>query len=154
LPTVAKCALSLPFKWDAINLENRKDRCIKSAFAKIGTVGFYASPNLSAGSAGYLYSRDGAERVLATLKRFRHAFDTHMGFFWKYQLAILCASPAVVTQDRDVSTISSAKRFDRYDLSWSQWLRWRAERIEHECRKWIAAYLICARYHRYRIPRQ
>jgi glycosyl transferase, family 25 len=138
----ATAAGSLPFAWDAINLENRNRKPIPSALAKFDSgIGLYASAWLSRGSAGWMYSRRGAKHVLDSLENFRHAYDTHMGFFWRYGIVALCTDPPLVHQGGTASVIGGGRAFSERDLTIGQFLRARKERIEHELRKQISAYM-------------
>lgn len=130
-------ATKLPIPWHAINLENRNKRQIWPAIAPC----LYASGTLSSGSAAWLYSREGAATVLASLQSFRHAIDTHLGFFWRHRLTALCAYPMLVTQDTSNTSTHHvlARSVIERELSYPQFIRWRLERIEHSVRKRIAA---------------
>jgi hypothetical protein len=141
----AMSALRLPMAWDAIHLESRKGKPIRPALAMCGNgIGVYACAWMSAGAAGWMYSRAGAARVIKSFEHFRHAIDTHLGFFWRHGLLALRADPPLVRQS-DAPSVTGNRPFSERDLTASQWIKWRAERIEHECRKWFAAYLILAR---------
>jgi glycosyl transferase family 25 len=142
LAAFAMAAASLPIAWDAINLESRKRKPIRPAIARFDSgIGLYASAWLSAGATGWMYSKSGAKKVLDSLENFRHAYDTHLGFFWRYGLMALCTDPPLVHQGGSASTIGSGRLFSEKELTIAQWLRTRKERIEHEFRKQISAYM-------------
>jgi glycosyl transferase, family 25 len=133
-----------PLAWSAVNLENRNGKPLYPAVVRFGFgVGLHASAWLSKGTAGWLYSRTGAERIVRSLSRFRHAYDTHMGFFWRHGITPLCAHPPVVSSREDspstISALGEPRLFSEKQLSLQQFLRARRERIEHEIRKEIGA---------------
>jgi hypothetical protein len=139
-----QAVIKSPVAWSAVNLENRNGKRLQPALVRFGFgVGLHASAWLSKGATGWLYSRAGAERVVRSLSRFRHGYDTHIGFFWRHGITPLCAHPPVISSRGNVpSTISlpgEARLFDEKQLSLQQFLRARRERIEHEIRKEIAA---------------
>ncbi len=140
-----KAVTNLPIKWNAVNLENRNKKPLRPAVITFDFgVGLHTSGWLSKGSAGWLYSRQGAALALRSLSSFRHSYDTHIGFFWRHGMTPLCAYPPVIGWSTATpSTISVAghgkQQFTQKDLSWAQFLRWRRERIEHEVRKEIQA---------------
>jgi glycosyl transferase, family 25 len=139
LRSFVEASLDLAFEWDAINLENRSKKEIWPAIAKLGETRVHASAWLSNGTTGWLYSRNGARKVLSSLGSFRHAYDTHLGFFWRHGLTAFCVTPPLVRERNDCSTIGLRTPKKR-DVSFSQLLNSRAERIEHEFRKQIEAY--------------
>jgi glycosyl transferase, family 25 len=144
LVAFVSAAASLPFEWDAINLENRNGKPLQLALAHLPGSSVCASAWLSKGSTAYLYSRKGADRVEESLTSFRHGFDTHLGHFWKYDLVCLCAHPALVTQADMPTTIGNA-RFREADLTWRQFVRSRLERIRGDFSKEIYARVMLAR---------
>jgi glycosyl transferase family 25 len=141
----------LPIAWNAVNLENRNRKPLRPPLITFDFgVGLHASAWLSRGAAGWLYSRDGAERILRSLRSFRHAYDTHIGFFWRYGISALCVHPPLIgNSGRTPSTISTAGQPPRTvplsELTFPQFLRTRRERIEHEFRKEIEARLTLIR---------
>jgi glycosyl transferase family 25 len=149
LPFV-EAMVRVPIAWNAVNLENRNRKPLRPALITFDFgVGLHASAWLSAGAAGWLYSRDGAERVLRSLSSFRHAYDTHIGFFWRHGISALCVHPPLVGLAGITSTISTPDQPVRTvplkELTYPQFLRTRAERIEHEFRKEIEARLTLIR---------
>jgi len=147
LAPFVEAMVRLPIDWNAVNLENRNRKPLRPALITFDFgVAVHASAWLSKGSAGWLYSRDGAERVLRSLRSFRHAYDTHIGFFWRYGITALCVYPPLVgLSGVTSSTISTpdqpARNFALNELTFPQLLRARRERIEHEFRKEIEARL-------------
>jgi glycosyl transferase, family 25 len=135
--------------WSAVNLENRNGKLLKPALIRFDCgVGLHASAWLSAGAIGWLYSREGAERMVRSLNKFRHAYDTHIGLFWRHGITPLCAHPPVVSASGMPSTIvekGTTITFAQKELSFPQFVRARRERIEHEVRKEIAARFWLAR---------
>jgi GR25 family glycosyltransferase involved in LPS biosynthesis len=143
-----RAAVRLPIPWHAINLENRNKRHLRPAIARFDFgVNLHASSTLSSGAAAWLYSREGAALALRSMASFRHAIDTHLGFFWRHKMTALCVYPPLVTQD--VSALSTHPNMRRTvlekELSFPQLIRWRKERIEHTIRKRIAAWIILFR---------
>jgi glycosyl transferase, family 25 len=139
-----EAVIKSPVAWSAVNLENRNGKHLHPALVRFGFgVGLHASAWLSQGATGWLYSRAGAERVVRSLSCFRHAYDTHIGFFWRHGITPLCAHPPVVSSRANApSTISvpgEQRLFEERQLSLPQFLRARRERIEHEIRKEIGA---------------
>jgi len=151
LAPFAEAMVRLPIAWNAVNLENRNRKPLRPALITFNCgVALHASAWLSKGSAGWLYSRDGAERVLHSLRSFRHAYDTHMGFFWRYGITPFCAHPHLIGQaSGTASTIATPdqpwRNFAQKELTFGQFLRARRERIEHEFRKEIEARLTLIR---------
>jgi glycosyl transferase family 25 len=146
-----EAVIKSPIPWSAVNLENRNGKHLRPALVRFGFgVGLYASAWLSKGSTGWLYSRSGAELIVRSLSRFRHAYDTHMGFFWRHGITPLCAHPPVVSPRSDLASTISAlgepRLFQESQLSLPQFLRARRERIEHEIRKEIGARAALVRF--------
>jgi hypothetical protein len=146
-----KAVVDLPIRWNAVNLENRNRKPLRPVIANFDFgVGLHASGWLSKGSGGWLYSRQGAEAALRSLRSFRHGCDTHAGFSWRHGLPPLCADPPVIGQSGATpSTISvpghARQVWGQKDLSWAQFLKCRRERVEHEIRKEIGARIALVR---------
>ncbi|AKJ30629.1 glycosyltransferase family 25 protein [Caldimonas brevitalea] len=63
------------------------------------------------GSYAYFVSRQGASRLLDTLRHPRHPIDRELNLYWRHQLRILALSPPVVEHDAEsVSTIMPSGR--------------------------------------------
>jgi glycosyl transferase family 25 len=149
LVAFVEAAVSLPFEWDAINLENRNAKPLQPALAHLPGSSVCASAWLSKGATAYLYSRKGAESILKALSPFRHTYDVKLGMYWKHGFTFLCANPPVVKEVRMPSTIDSlgatTQRFHRKNLTWRQTIRFRLERITGEFSKEIYARVMLAR---------
>jgi glycosyl transferase family 25 len=147
LAPFVEAMVRLPIAWNAVNLENWNHKPLRPALITFDFgVGLHASAWLSAGAAGWLYSRDGAARILCSLQSFRHAYDTHIGFFWRHGISALCVHPPLVRQAGVTpSTIATPDQPVRTvpleELTFTQFLRTRRERLEHEFRKEIEARL-------------
>jgi glycosyl transferase family 25 len=144
--------VALPIAWDAVSLENRKQKPLWPALATFDNgLGLHATGWVSFGSAGWLYSRAGAAKVLNSLARFHNAFDTHLGYFWSHGFEVLSAFPPVIGSEEGPSTIDEGiaqREVREKNLTALQWVRWRAKRIEHELRKRLSARLTLFRLRR------
>jgi glycosyl transferase, family 25 len=142
---------ALPVKWDAVNLHSSNKKPLHPALVRFDFgVRLHTSAWLSKGTVAWLYSRQGAEKVLRSLSSFRHPVDTHIGFFWRHGFTPLCACPPVVTHAPNIASTICVKgqpkrTFELRELSFSQYLRARRERITHEVRKEIAARIALVR---------
>jgi GR25 family glycosyltransferase involved in LPS biosynthesis len=146
LPVFARAAKNLPMEWDAIKLEIRKEKPLQRSLARIGDINLHATAFLSAGSTGWMYSRQGAGKVLQSLRHFRHAYDTHLGFFWRYGLVALCVDRPLIWESGLPSTIRPVRAVHTKKLTVAQWLCTRFERIEHSFRKRIEARMLARRF--------
>lgn len=143
LPSFVDEAKALPLAWDAINLERRKGKPLPAPLAKFDSgIALHASPFLSSGAAGWMYSRQGANKIVDSLDSFRHGYDEHLGFFWRHRFVVMCVCPSLVQQGNAPSTIGPRRLFRSKDLTARQWLRARGERIEHSIRKRIGAHML------------
>jgi glycosyl transferase family 25 len=124
--------------WDAVNLENRRNYPGWRLLSLPAGFGLEVAPHVSRGSAAYMWSRAGATRIIATLSDFWHAYDTHIGFFWRHRLRVLSVTPSLVTTLDGPSTINRAASAGGFNIA--RHARWRYERWEHEIRKHIYAY--------------
>ncbi len=96
---------------------------------------------LSFRAVAYLYSRDGAQKVVDSLSQFYHAYDTHLSFPWRYGLlSVGVTSPIVRHPDFDVSTIG--ERLSDKIPGLAPWFRRRSERIIHSLMKRIWARVV------------
>ncbi len=121
--------------WDIIKLECRRPNPKGLTIAPVDDSRQIYIPLDSEGTTGLLYNRAGAEKTLASLSAFSQAFDTHLGFAWKYDLRIASVFPSLVWERRDdVSSIGTRQR-EHGGKSWrARWLR-----IQHSLRKRLHA---------------
>lgn len=116
--------------FDIVKLESRNG-LDGITLKKLPDFSLYVPRNASNGSSGILYSRRGARKVLNSLGSFSYAFDTHIGFSWKWNLITLEIYPALVIGDNmKGSTIGvRPKSAGKYGIIPA--LRRRLYRIEH-----------------------
>jgi len=83
---------------------------------------------LSFRTVAYLYSKNGAKKVLKSLNRFYHPYDTHLGFAWRYGLYSVGIYPPIARHpEMTISTIGD--RLSDEIPGFSPWLIRRAESI-------------------------
>jgi glycosyl transferase, family 25 len=127
--------------WDIIKLECRRQSPKGLMIVPVDETHKIYVPLDSEGTTGLLYSRVGAEKTLSSLNTFSQAFDTHLGFAWKYDLRIAQIFPSLVWERRDdVSSIGNRQRAHT-GKSWrARWLR-----LQHS---------VCKRLHAQRVHRE
>lgn len=93
----------------------------------------------SLGATGILYSREGARKLLHSLSRFHHAFDTHLGFGWKYDLHAAEVFPSLVYERKDGLSSIGGRTGKTRRKSPQAWLLARQERMIHSFMKRVFA---------------
>ncbi len=127
--------------WDIIKLESRTEHPRGLKIARIDTRHHLIAPfKGSFGATGILYSRDGARKILQSLSEFTHAYDTHIGFCWRYGIYMAEITPSIVYErNDDVSTIGG-RATNKRRPGLSAWLHARIERVQHSLMKRVFAF--------------
>lgn len=140
-PVFDEAILSLTrnFKgWDLIKLECRTHSLRGYPVSELGTshsVILYSPIRSSFGATGILYSREGAQKLLRSLVRFQHAFDTHIGFGWKYGLHVAEIYPSLVFERKDGHSSIGGRITKTRKKGVKAWFIARKERIVHSFMK-------------------
>ena len=98
-------ALDLP--WDMIKLIGRSHEKVRSSQQLIADLKLVQYRRVPSTTAGYVVSRSGAMKLLASRQPFGRPVDVDLRFWWENDLRILGVTPAVLSLDStsDVSTI-------------------------------------------------
>lgn len=128
--------------WDLIKLECRTHSLHGYPIFELGTshsVILYSPIRSSFGATGILYSREGAQKLLRSLVRFQHPFDTHIGFGWKYGLHIAEVYPSLVFERKDGLSSIGGRITKTRKRGLEAWFLARKARIVHSFMKRIFA---------------
>lgn len=104
--TVIDSIAQLGRPWDMVKLIGRdreKVRARKPLCEGVDLVDYTRVPSLT---AGYVISRSGAQKLLATRRPFGRPIDVDLRYWWENQMQILGVSPAVLILD-ETSFVSS-----------------------------------------------
>lgn len=128
--------------WDLIKLECRTSvlqgyPILKLAISQSLTL--FSPLRSSLGATGILYSREGAQKLLHSLIRFQHPFDTHLGFGWKYRLHMAEVYPSLVFERKDGLSSIGGRIGKVRRKGMAAWFLARKDRIVHSCMKRVFA---------------
>lgn len=103
-----KALLELDKPWDMVKLIGRQNEKVRSRRALIAGHDVVEYARVPSYTAGYLVSRAGAQKLLASRQPFGRPVDVDLRFWWENQLRILGVSPGVISMDEtsDQSTIA------------------------------------------------
>lgn len=93
---VVEAAIERADLWDAVKLEGNRAKGGRPALAVAPLTGPYrlvASMNPAAGTAAYLFSRAGAERVLATIDGIFEPYDNFLAALGRHRMRLLDVAP-------------------------------------------------------------
>lgn len=141
---VVEAALARRELWDAVKLEGNRKKGGRPALAVAPLTGPYrlvASMNPAAGTAAYLFSRAGAERVLARLEGVFEPYDNFLATLWRHDLRLLDCAPFPARQGIAESSRSDtrARRQRSAAEAFTRWHRHvRADFIGRNLRRWPA----------------
>ena len=98
-------ALDLP--WDMVKLIGRHQEKVRSSRLLAAGLRLVQYRRVPSTTAGYVVSRSGAAKLLASRQPFGRPVDVDLRFWWENDLRILGVTPAVLVLDStsDVSTI-------------------------------------------------
>lgn len=106
LPQVLRTIEHLDVPWDMIKLMGREQEKIRSQRPLIGGIRLIEYRRIPSMTAGYVVSRRGAEKLLASRQPFGRPIDVDLRFWWENDLVVLGVTPAVLVLD-ETSLISS-----------------------------------------------
>ena len=123
LPSVLNAISHLDVPWDMIKLIGRAREKVRSSRPLIAEVALVEYARIPSLTAGYVISRSGAEKLLASRIPFGRPIDVDLRFWWENDLRVLGVSPSMLILDETsfVSSIGNKAGQDR--KSWM--LRWR-----------------------------
>lgn len=100
--------LELDQPWDMVKLIGRQREKLRSRRALIDGHDVVEYARVPSYTAGYLVSRAGAQKLLASRQPFGRPIDVDLRFWWENQLRILGVFPGVIRMDEtsDQSTIA------------------------------------------------
>ncbi|MCZ2496971.1 glycosyl transferase family 25 [Xylophilus sp. Kf1] len=113
--------------WDMVKLIGRDQEKVRSSRALTGGLRLVQYRRVPSTTAGYVVSRSGAQKLLASRRPFGRPVDVDLRFWWENDLRILGVTPAVLSLDStsDVSTIwqqidhlSPAARWRKFRMKW------------------------------------
>lgn len=128
--------------WDLIKLECRTSALQGYPILKLGisqSLTLFSPLRSSLGATGIFYSREGAQKLLHSLARFQHPFDTHLGFGWKYRLHIAEVYPSLVFERKDSLSSIGGRISKTRRKGTAAWFLARKERIVHSFMKRVFA---------------
>lgn len=144
--TVVEAAIAKSDLWDAVKLEGNRRRGGRPALAVaplIGTYRLVASLNPAAGTAAYLFSRAGAERVLSATEGAFEPYDNFLAALGRHRLRLLDVAPFPARQGIAESSRADARAKPRRSLgtALNRWQRHvRADLIGRHLRRWPAQF--------------
>jgi len=117
-------ALDVP--WDMVKLIGRSHEKVRSSRLLTAGLKLVQYRRVPSTTAGYVVSRSGAQKLLASRQPFGRPVDVDLRFWWENDLCILGVTPSVLSLDStsDVSTIW--QQIDRL----SPMARWRKLRMK------------------------
>lgn len=119
---VVQAIAALPPDWDMVKLMGRfgdeKVRASKPLTTRHALIQYRRVPSMT---AGYVVSRRGAQKLLASRLPFGRPIDVDLRFWWENDLQILGVQPPVVALD--VTSEVSSIEGPRPPVGWS--MRWR-----------------------------
>lgn len=149
-----EAALARSDLWDAVKLEGNRKKGARPALTVATLTGPYrlvASMNPAAGTAAYLFSRAGAERVIARIEGVFEPYDNFLATLWRHQLRLLDCAPFPARQGIAESSRSD-KRARPHRSAGEAFTRWhrhvRADFIGRNLRRWPAQIRLYLRHAR------
>jgi glycosyl transferase family 25 len=106
LPAVLAAIEAMDVPWDMIKLIGRAHEKIRSRRHLSDGVDLIEYARVPSMTAGYVVSRRGAEKLLATRKPFGRPIDVDLRFWWENDLVILGVTPSVLALE-ETSFVSS-----------------------------------------------
>ena len=143
---VVEAAVARADLWDAVKLEGNRRKGGRPALAIAGLTGPYrlvASLNPAAGTAAYLFSRAGAERVLDRIDSIFEPYDNFLAGLHRHRLRLLDVAPFPARQGIAESSRADARVKPRRNLAaaLNRWQRhMRADLIGRNIRRWPAQF--------------
>lgn len=139
-------ALARSELWDAVKLEGNRKKGTRPALNVAPLSGSYrlvASLNPAAGTAAYLFSRHGAEQVIARIEGVFEPYDNFLAALWRHRLRLLDCAPFPARQgiagSSRADTRAKPKRSARQAFA-----RWRrhvhADLVGRNLRRWPAQF--------------
>ena len=128
LPSVLHAIGDLDLPWDMIKLigrEREKVRSRRELIEGIDLVEYARVPSLT---AGYVISRSGAQKLLASRIPFGRPIDVDLRFWWENDLLVLGVTPSMLILD-ETSFVSSIGSKADHSLK-NRGLRWKKFRIK------------------------
>lgn len=119
--------------FDLLKLESRDSRGL--TLGEIEGRRIFLPLKASNGTTAILYTKQGAQRLIAGLERFHHPIDTHIGFAWGMGILSAACWPPLITEDtRQSSTIRGRAESKRLQ-GIGPWFISRTERMTHSVMK-------------------
>ncbi|MFT3809613.1 MAG: glycosyltransferase family 25 protein [Micropepsaceae bacterium] len=143
---VVEAAITKADLWDAVRLESirrKGGRVALDIAALTGPYRLVASLNPAAGSAAYLFSRAGAERLIAAWENFFEPYDNFLSALGRHKLRLLDVSPFPARQGLVESSRADKRHPPRPSLAaaFTRWQRHvRADLIGRHVRRWPAQF--------------
>lgn len=144
--TVVEAAIAKSDLWDALKLEGNRRKGSRPALAVAPLTGPYrlvASLNPAAGTAAYLFSRAGAERILAVTEGVFEPYDNFLAALGRHKLRLLDVAPFPARQGIAESSRADARAKPGRNLgaALNRWQRHvRADLLGRHLRRWPAQF--------------
>jgi glycosyl transferase family 25 len=106
LPEVLRAIQELELPWDMVKMIGREKEKIRSQWPLTDGVRLVEYQRIPSMTAGYVVSRRGAEKLIASRKPFGRPIDVDLRFWWENNLVVLGVTPSVLILD-ETSFISS-----------------------------------------------
>lgn len=123
LPSVLNAINGLNLPWDMIKLIGRdreKVRARRELIQGVDLVEYARVPSLT---AGYVISRSGAQKLLASRVPFGRPIDVDLRFWWENNLLILGVTPAMLILDETSFVSSIGNKVGQDGQKWM--MRWK-----------------------------
>lgn len=115
-PKALQAIEELTFPWDMVKLIGRDAEKIRSAHQTRQGVTLIEYQRVPSMTAGYVVSRSGARKLLASRQPFGRPVDIDLRFWWENDLLILGVTPSVLTLDDTSFTSSIGQKAGRRGL--------------------------------------
>mgnify|MGYP000665080665 CR=1 FL=1 len=113
----------LDFPWDMIKLIGREREKVRSRRELIQGVELVEYARVPSLTAGYVISRSGAQKLLASRVPFGRPIDVDLRFWWESDLVVLGVTPSMLILDETSLVSSIGSKADQHGKSWS--VRWK-----------------------------
>lgn len=128
LPSILAAIGRLELPWDMIKLIGREQEKIRSQRELLDGVMLVEYSRVPSLTAGYVVSRSGAQKLLASRQPFGRPVDVDLRFWWENDLLVLGVTPAALILDETSLVSSIGEKAER-----RSWLyRWKKFRVKLE----------------------
>lgn len=111
---------SISSDWDMIKLMGRKKEKISKKYPLVDSYDLIQYSKIPSFTAGYLISRQGAEKLLATRIPFGRPIDIDLRFWWENEMRIFGVFPGVIylNENSEQTSIIDRDKNSNFKTSW------------------------------------